>query len=131
MCSEPFSSHPRGYKITITVFPNGTFPCVHVDAYVLLGVRIERGDFDDLLQWPFKGTVTVQAYNYTLQNWSNEKTIEVCEPADVRRCLNCPQYYYANGRRSSTPGFLSLSQFKVYYMKNNAARFRVTKVEMI
>ena len=59
--SEPFYTHPHGYKL-----------CLNVNAYgwsstkgthVAVGVRLMRGEFDDYLQFPFDGKITIQLIN--------------------------------------------------------------------
>ena len=59
--SPPFYSHPRGYKLCLSVDANGsgTGKGTHVSVYVLL----MRGEFDDQLQWPLRGNITIQLLN--------------------------------------------------------------------
>lgn len=47
--SEPFFSHPGGYKMCLLIFPNGagSVKSDHVSVYV----SILRGEYDDNLQW--------------------------------------------------------------------------------
>ena len=88
--TEPFYSHPGGYKMFVAVYPNSLGPYKGNSVHV--GVSIQRGEFDDQLRWPFKGKVTVQSYNYTTKNWSNETTIvlreEECGRELVQRCFD-------------------------------------------
>ena len=64
--SPPFYTHPRGYKLYLSVFANGrnTGKGTHVSIYVTL----MRGEYDDQLKWPFKGDVVVE-----LRNWKEDK----------------------------------------------------------
>ena len=56
--SLPFYTHPRGYKVCLTVYANGEGDGegthISVSAYLM------RGEFDDLLKWPFQGRVVLQ-----------------------------------------------------------------------
>ena len=119
--SQPFYSHPGGYKMLVSVFPNGT--------HLRLAVYIQRGEFDDQLRWPFNGRVTVQAYNFTTKRWSNETTIvlseEECGLQVVTRCLNV-QYYEGFGYND----FLSHLELYKHYIASDISKFRVTKVEI-
>ena len=127
--SEPFYSHPGGYKMVVTIFPNsfGMSQGTHLYA----GVGIERGEFDDQLRWPFKGKVTIQIYNDSLKRWSNEKAIElskeVCGLAYVQRCSSI-QTHGSFGEFQ----FISLKELRRSYVAKDSggAMFRVTKVEI-
>lgn len=59
--SPSFYSHPMGYKMCLRVYPNGNGngQGTHISAFVV----ILPGKFDDLLSWPFCGTITVQILN--------------------------------------------------------------------
>ena len=112
----------------VAVFPNslGTYK----GKYLRIAVHIQRGEFDNQLQWPFKGKVTVQAYNSTIKNWSNNLTIELneeeCGRYYVERCFDV-QTYGGWGYND----FLSHSELYEHYIKNpgSVAKFRVAKVE--
>ena len=56
--SPPFYTHLGGYRMCLRVNANGvgTGKGTHVSVYVYL----MRGEFDDLLKWPFRGDVTIQ-----------------------------------------------------------------------
>ena len=57
-CSPPFYSHPRGYKMGLKLYINGRNEGVntHMSVYV----RILQGEFDYLLDWPFRKTIYVK-----------------------------------------------------------------------
>ena len=59
--SPPFYTHTHGYRMCIKVQANGTESGkgTHLSAYGYL----MRGDFDDDLQWPFQGAITIQLLN--------------------------------------------------------------------
>ena len=83
--SKPFYSHPGGYKMNVDVFPNGVDS--ERQACMAVYVTILRGEFDDQLNWPFDGSVTVQAYNHTIKQWSNEYTIVLNQKSTTLRLL--------------------------------------------
>ena len=60
--SLPFYTHPRGYKLCLTVYPNGEGDGkgTHVSMYA----NLMRGVFDDNLKWPFQGRVVLQLCNH-------------------------------------------------------------------
>lgn len=55
--SEPFYSHPSGYKMCLSVYAYGTGKgrSNHISVFA----HIMKGEYDDKLSWPFRGTVTV------------------------------------------------------------------------
>ena len=59
--SPPFYTHIGGYKMCLTVRPNGDLrgPGTHLSHYV----HFMRGEFDDGLEWPFQGIVTTLILN--------------------------------------------------------------------
>ena len=126
--SEPFYSHAGGYKMKVSVHPNGSQN--FRSAYLSFYVCILRGEFDDQLRWPFNGIITTEAYNRTTGQWSNERTIVMneqrCGLENVERpvdALTCGNWGYRD--------YLSLSELKDNYVKEtNIVRFRITKVEI-
>ena len=56
--SPPFYTHLGGYMMCLKVYPNGIGfgEGTHVSVFVCL----MRGEFDDLLKWPFRGGVAIQ-----------------------------------------------------------------------
>ena len=59
--SDPVYSHFGGYKMCVCVYANGhgSGHGTHVSVYITL----MRGDNDDNLKWPFKGTIRVSLLN--------------------------------------------------------------------
>ena len=59
--SPVFCTHEKGYHFRLRVDANGW--CGTGDAVAVV-VSIVKGDYDDQLQWPFEGIITVQALNH-------------------------------------------------------------------
>ena len=55
--STEFYTRDKGYKMYLSVFPRGS------NYYVTVGPCLMKGDHDDHLTWPVKGTLTVQLLN--------------------------------------------------------------------
>lgn len=126
--SEPFYSHPGGYKMIMTIYPNGVGETknTHVSVYV----GIIRGEFDDKLRWPFSGSVTVEAYNRTLRQWSNKKEIVLNPHECDLRVVSQKTNVLVDGKKGYQD-FLLLDDFKNDYVKStNVARFRVLHVKV-
>ena len=64
--SLPFYTHPRGYKMCLSVYANGSGEGegTHVSVYACL----MRGEFDDHLKWPFRDHVTIAILNQLEDN---------------------------------------------------------------
>lgn len=56
--SDPFYSNHRGYKMCLTVYANGTGK--GRDSHVSVFATLMRGEYDDELAWPFRGSVSVE-----------------------------------------------------------------------
>ena len=56
--SAPFYTHLGGYMMCLSVDANGVG--VGEGTHVSVFVYLMRGEFDDLLKWPFRGDVTIQ-----------------------------------------------------------------------
>ena len=58
--SPPFYTHLGGYRMCLKVYANGNKKGKGIHVHVTVAVCLMRGEFDDLLKWPFRGDVTVQ-----------------------------------------------------------------------
>ena len=126
--SEPFYSHPGGYKMRVQIHPNGKGDAR--GAYVSLYVAIVRGEFDDQLHWPFDGSVTVEAYNRTTEQWSNGHVVIMNKERCTKQIERCVDILTQGGRGCST--FLSFSDLNDNYLKGTAiVRFRVTNIKVM
>lgn len=54
--SSPFSTNPFGYKLCCRIYPNGDGS--GKDTHISLFLAVMKGEFDDVLPWPFKQKVT-------------------------------------------------------------------------
>ncbi len=59
--SNPFYTHPRGYKMVINIDANGYD--MHKGTHVSVWVYLMRGEYDDQLEFPFKGTIKFELLN--------------------------------------------------------------------
>ena len=88
-CSPSFYTHLGGYRMCLRVDANGdgAEKGTHVSVYVYL----MRGEFDDLLKWPFRGDVTIQLkknvpshYQLMLSFDDNTPNDRMCKPTKER-----------------------------------------------
>lgn len=59
--SEPFYTHPQGYKMCIQIYANGSGE--ECGTHVSLYTCFMRGEYDDELLWPFQGKIAVELRN--------------------------------------------------------------------
>ena len=63
MCGMPFYTSPQGYKICLQVYLNGDG--IGKNSHMSLFFVIMKGEFDNILQWPFTHKVTFKLINQT------------------------------------------------------------------
>ena len=59
--SHPFYTHKHGYKMCIGVAPQGVYE--GKGKYLSLYAYLMKGEYDNNLPWPFRGTVHLQLIN--------------------------------------------------------------------
>ena len=124
--SPPFYSHAGGYKMCIVVFANGYG--IRKGTHLSLFVGIMRGEYDDQLQWPFRGKVTIQQALMHRDKWGNDTTItfDRAVPYKYRKKpLGCV---------GNAPwGFLEVikhDQLRFHCDEDDKIRFRVNSVDL-
>ena len=64
--SVPFYTSPYGYRLRASLFPSGTGS--GEDTHLSVYIRVIAGDYDALLDWPFRLPITVILYDQDSQN---------------------------------------------------------------
>ena len=130
--SPPFYTHPQGYKMCLCVYANGwkAGKGTHISVYACL----MRGEFDDLLKWPFQGRVTVAMLNQLEDNHHITKTTAFTDKAEAKQVGRV-----TDGERS--PSGLGRHTFIAHtdlsykpakncqYLKYDCLQFRIVKVD--
>ena len=131
--SLPFYTHPRGYKMCLKVYANGSGDGkgTHVSVYAYL----MRGEFDDHLKWPFQGHVTVAILNQLKDNNHATYTIKFTEATESKHIGRVT----IGDRAPSGWGYrtfiahtdLNYKPAKnCQYLKYDCLRFQIVKVEL-
>ena len=125
--SPPFYTHTRGYKMKIRVDVNG-----EAGSYLSVYGYLMRGEYDEALQWPFQGIVTVQLCNQLGYDDHWENVIKfTTDPRMVSRVVGQNIADYG----APLPKFIAHSMLDVSrqspYLKENTLKFKVLKVENI
>ena len=125
--SPPFYTHPNGYKMCLRVVPNGIGrgKGTHLPAYVYL----MKGEFDDQLEWPFKGDITIK-----LMNQEEDKDhIVATVNFNGNTPKECCQRVITEERSDDGWGisrFLPNADLHPKYLKNDCIKLCVKKVEL-
>lgn len=130
--SPPFYSHLGGYKMCITVDANGSEE--GQDTHVSVYVNLMKGEYDDHLQWPFKGSIFLQMCNQResdVGNWE-DKIVFTYDASDIAsRVMEGVLAEHGLG----IPTFIEHSRLsfdatkKTEYLKGNCLRFKILRVE--
>ena len=122
--SPPFYSHAGGYKMYSVVYVNGSGS--GKGTHLSLFVAIMRGEYDDQLQWPFEGKVTIQTRMQS-EKWGNDTTLTFDGTAP-HECRKRPQSCVSNVSWGFSK-FIKHDQLQ-FYSDKDQIRFRVTSVEL-
>ena len=128
--SPPFYTHTHGYRMCIRVDANGcrSGKGTHLSVYGYL----MRGDFDDDLQWPFQGAITIQLLNQLDDSNHRTHTLHFTETANPMIISRVTSGERA-GRGWGNATFLSHTQLGLntdkncQFLKDNQLKFRVSK----
>ena len=121
--SGPFYTHLKGYKLCIKVQANGD--CTGKGTHVSVYVCVKRGEFDDQLQWPFRGTVTIQLLVQVGDAEQTSKMV-VCFDCNVKNGADSrvTEGDHATAGRGSHR-FLAHANLKPKYLHNDCLKFHV------
>ena len=132
--SLPFYTHPQGYKMCLRVDANG-----HGDGkgtHVSVSACLMRGEFDDVLKWPFRGHVVIQLCNQLQDKYHHGLTIDFSETTDARVISRV-----TSGERAESgcgyPTFIPHNDLNVnpttncQYLKKDCLHFQIVAVESL
>ena len=119
--SPPFYTHSQGYKLSLRVHVNGF--CGAQFAYVSVYICLMRGEFDDLLTWPFQGEVIIKILDRN--GMGHQETIRFIDSQPDTHNSRVTQ-----GERSEnglgTCDYISHSTLQQKYVRNDCLHFRIT-----
>ena len=128
--SEPFYSHPQGYKMCLSVYANGNGESK--GSYVSVFVQLMWGEYDSSLSWPYKGCVTVELQDPVSGKAGNEVTVNFNRAPKkyAGRVLNGEMNTGWGERQFITHGDLTGDGWygSNTYLRNNCLHFRVANI---
>lgn len=83
--SPGFYTHEGGYLLSLKVFPNGFHTVGAHGSHISIWVPLMKSDHDDHLNWPIKGTLTVQLLNQ-LSNKNHSEAVEFVFDGSSTNC---------------------------------------------
>ena len=129
--SPPFYSHIGGYKMCISVDADGSEEgqSTHVSVYI----NLMKGEYDEHLQWPFRGSIFIELCNQksNVDNWKEKiiftyDTLEIAsrvtEGILAEHGLGIPTFIEYSCLSSNL-------KKNTEYLKNDCLRFKILKVE--
>ena len=127
--SPHFYTHTHGYRMCIKVFANGfdQFKGKSVSVFSFL----MRGDFDDDLQWPFQGTITIQLLNQLEDANHHMRVLSFTYSDDFVGLQRVTSGERAPRACGGMHAFISHAQLSIdadrntKYLQNNQLKFRV------
>ena len=128
----PFFTHPHGYKMCIRVYPKGTGS--GEGTHVSLFTYLMRGPYDDHLNWPFRGEVTIQIVNQAGDHSHVENNIEYNDQTQH----NCAGRVFGMNKRSNGWGnpqflahtYLTYNTDEIQYLKDDIIVVQVVQVKL-
>lgn len=126
--SHPFYTFPKGYKmqLCVRVHGDGSGKGSHVSVFLSL----LKGEFDDQLKWPFRGSITIQLLNQ--ENDSQHYVDRINYPDGIPDQMSCR---VMDEKRSTKPWgkvkFIAHKDILPTFLKNDCIKFCVGKVDVL
>ena len=129
--SRPFYSHYCGYKFGMFVFCNGVLD--DKGSHISIFLYLVRGEYDDELEWPFRGNITVQLLNQRSDRGHHQKVIRFTDespPSVSSRVIDGEMAKEGNGpTQFISHGDLSYNAEKdTEYVRDDSLRIRVSSI---
>ena len=121
--SPPFYTHPMGYKLCLMVYPGGFNHDSNTHVSVFL--RLMKGEYDDQLKWPLRGTFKVQLLSQNGDERVWVKTIIYDGSVDDACCRRVVDGELAREVFGDSR-FIPHSELKPVYLQNDCLKFRIT-----
>ena len=130
--SPPFYSHPYGYKMCLRVHCNGKSS--GKGSHVSVFVHLMRGEFDEQLKWPFRGSITVQLLNQERRRHGGHcsKTVYFNDrsPTGAGSRVSDGHVGMASGSGLGFSQFVGHSDLRPQLLKNDCLRLCISKIKL-
>ena len=135
--SPAFYTHDKGYRMCLEVYPNGSGK--GWGHYVSVFTCLMQGPFDEDLEWPFRGHITVEIVNQECDNHHHQTTISYASGTSdsvadrVREKERAKSTGFCKAlphSKLATESINSEMKIHVLYLKNDSLQIRVLNVKM-
>ena len=125
--SQPFYTHPHGYKMCLNLSPNGygSGKGTHLGVFF----HLMRGEFDDQLKWPFRGDITYQLVDQKGDKHHDVNTTHFNDrvPGEYSNRVTEKE---RNDNGWGISELLPLSELHPKYLKNDCIKLRILKIDL-
>ena len=142
--STPFYTGHGGYKLQLRVDPNTStkpkeislFQQKPEDTHISVCVHLMKGENDDCLGWPFKGSVTVKLLNWIEDKNHLEHTFSTTSTADPQSFSRVTSGVRAPGEMYQR-NFIAYKELefngekKTHYVMEDVLCFEISSVEVL
>ena len=124
--SSPFYTHPHGYKMHLCVSLNGYGS--GKGTHLGVTIHLMRGEFDDSLKWPFRGSITILLVD---QERGRNHIIKVVRfDHDNIGCARVMEEEFNSSGRGIAK-VITLSILHPEYLRNDCIKLHVPKIELL
>ena len=122
--SPPMYTHVCGYKFSIDIYANGLGSATGNN--VSVGVRGLKGEFDNQLEWPFKGVFTIQLTNHFPGGVNKEVVEEKSWNKGSTEYLPFCKYKFISHAELDRD-----ASRKTHFLKDNYLHFCITDITLL
>ena len=133
--SPPFVTHPNGYQMCLRVEPNGFGP--GRNTHLAVTALLTKGENDDHLSWPFRGSLTLQLINQKQRKQHVENKIHFSDTLGDDVCGRVVNGKVTDSGMLASVGhtnwkFIKLAVLlnpsdQISYLHHNKLRFRIKR----
>jgi TNF receptor-associated factor 4 len=118
--SRPFYTHSQGYKMCLRVTANGQGS--GKGTHITVAVYLMKGEFDNQLEWPFRGDITIQLLNQR-EDGAGHYARTIYQAKGERSKASVGEKYISGWGINK---FLTYSELFPRYLQNDSLRFHVS-----
>ena len=116
--SPPFYTSPNGYKLSLAVFAGGNGD--GLNTHVSLYLNLMKGEYDEQLNWPFRGNFTVHLLSQIAEDKKDHMTTATFDDgAFCNRVMDGERAEIGRGNHM----FLPHAEVKPKYLQNDCIKF--------
>ena len=125
--SQPFYTHPKGYKLHLRINANGQEG--GRGTHTSLRIHLMKGEFDDELTWPFCANIIIEVLNQERDEGHYKKVVSFDDGASDDTAGRVAKGETAEfGRGAAT--FISHTCLLSKYLKNDSFTMRITTASL-